>query len=190
MIFQIGCHVDSLLDLELNSVYLEGGSPFTIVSALSLPQVLAPGESIYVEVSFEPGAEGFFEGVMRIQSNANMPPGTDIHYNLRGMGVLFEPPPAELMQGVLDFYAAGIADGSIYGVGSGGAPGSHVRVFGNMLDAADDLIAAGDYAGACMQLDHAVAKSDGLPQPPDFLGGTGVSALNAMLLDVMDALGC
>ena len=40
------------------------------------------------------------------------------------------------------------------------------------------------------QLDHAVAKSDGLPQPPDFLVGTGVSALNAMLLEVMDALGC
>jgi hypothetical protein len=176
--------------LTIDNVYIEEAGPFTITEAPAFPAYVAPGESVYVEVSFAPGAEGLFEGVMRILSNGLIPPGEDIHYNLRGMGVAFEPPPEELMQAVLDLYAAGIADGSIYGVGSGGAPASHVRVFGNMLDAADDLIAAGDYAGACQQLDHAVAKSDGLGQPPDFLGGTGVPPLNAMLLDVMDTLGC
>jgi hypothetical protein len=190
MIFQIGCHVDSSLDLALSNVFMGAGSSFAITNAPAFPLDLRPGESIYVEVVFGPGAEGFFEGVMKIISDAIYPPGGDIDYNLRGMGIAFEPPPEEMMQGVLDFYAAGIADGTIYGVGSGGAPASHIRVFGNMLDAADDLIAAGDFAGACQQLDHAVAKSDGLPQPPDFLEGSGVSALNAMLLDVMNALGC
>ena len=33
---------------------------------------------------------------MRILSDAsNIPPGCDIHYKLRGMGVAFEPPPEE-----------------------------------------------------------------------------------------------
>jgi len=192
MIFQIENDPSALSDLTVDNVYIEETTgPFAITEAPAFPARVQPGESVYVEVAFAPGGEGLFEGVMRIISDAsNIPPGGDISYNLRGMGVAFEPPPEELMQAVLDFYAAGIADGTIYGVGSGGAPASHIRVFGNMLDAADDLIAAGDIEGACSQIDHAVAKSDGLPQPPDFLGGSGVSALNSMLLDVLDALGC
>ena len=192
MIFQIENDPTSLSDLTVNNVYLEEVTgPFAITAAPFFPAYLQPGESIYVEVTFAPGAEGLFEGVMRIVSDAsNVPPGGNIPYNLRGVGVAFEPPPEELMQAVLDFYASGIADGSIYGLGSGGAPSSHIRVFGNMLDAADDLIAAGDFAGACQQLDHAVVKSDGASPPPDFIAGTSVPALNSMLLDVLAALGC
>jgi hypothetical protein len=189
MIFQIGCHVDSPLNLLLNGVFVEAGSPFTMTEAPTFPQYLTPGESVYVEVAFAPGAEGLFDGVMRIQSNASYPPGTDIHYALRGMGVDDEP-PGDLMAPVIDFYDAGIADGTIYGLGSGRAAAARVRIFGRMLDAADDYIADGDYVEACGQLNSAVVRSDGEPRPPDFLGGEGVPALNAMLLDVMDALGC
>ena len=59
-----------------------------------------------------------------------------------------------------------------------------------MLDAADDLIVAGDYAGSCSQLEHAILKSGGLDAPPDFIGGLSVSSLNSMLLEIMDVLGC
>ena len=191
MIFQIENDATAGSDLTVDNVYIEEAGAFTITDAPSFPARVAPGESIYVEVAFAPGAEGLFEGVMRILSDAsNIPPGTNIPYGLQGMGTVFEPPPDELMQAVMDAYAAGVADGTIYGLGNGNAPASHLRVFGNMLDAADDLIAAGDYAGACAQLDHAVVKSDGASSPPDFIGGTGVPALNAMLVDVMNALGC
>lgn len=190
MIFQIECALDSLVGLMVDEVYIEDVDPFTITDEPSYPQSLGRGESIYVEVTFTPPAEGLFEGVMRIATNATIPPGTDIHYALQGMGIAYEPPPDELMQAVMDYYDAGLTDGSIYGLGSGNAHKSRVRVFGNMLDAADDLIAAGDYEGACKQLWDAVLKSDGEKPPPDFIGGPGVSALNSMLLDVLEALGC
>ena len=190
MIFQIENDPSATVDLVIYSYQVEDGSSFTLTDGPTTPIVLVPGASSYLEVTFSPVAEGLFEGVLRITSNGIIPPGTVINYHLRGMGVAFEPPPDELMQDVLDAYADGIADGSIVGLGTGRAAASHLRVFGNMLDAADDLIAAGEFEGACAQLDHAVVNSDGTPGPPDFIGGPGVPALNAMLVDVMNALGC
>ena len=192
MIFQIENEEGSPSSLFVSDVYIEDATgPFVIVDSSVIPALLSPGESVYVEVVFSPGDEGFFEGVMRIFSNAsNDPPGTVIYYGLQGMGVGYEPPPGELMALVMGFYAEGLADGSIYGLGNGNAQVAHERVFGNMLDAADDLIAAGDYAAACSQLEHAALKSDGMDAPPDFMGGPGVSSLNSMLIDIMVALGC
>lgn len=193
MIFQIENDPTAPSWLIVDEVVLEDVSgPFTISQNPAYPAYIDAGDSVYVEVTFAPDAVGFFEGVMTVYSNAsNDPPGAHIPYGLQGMGIAYEPPADELMTLVMDFYADALADGSIYGLGGGGASaGAHIRVFGNMLDAADDLIAAGDYEGACAQLDHAVVKSDGANSPPDFIGGPGVSSLNSMLLDVMSALGC
>ena len=192
MIFQIENDSSALSDLTVVAVYIEDtADSFTVTDAPALPSSVAPGESVWVETTFEPGGEGFFKGVIKILSDAsNIPPGGDISFNLRGTGIAFGPPPEELMQDVLYFYAGCTADEVIHGLGSGGAPAAHVRIFGDMLEFADDLIAVIDYGEACAQLDYAVVKSDGLPQHPDFIAGPAVPTLNTLILDVMDALGC
>ena len=92
MIFQIENAPSSPDSLILESVYIEEAGPFTITYGPAFTADIAPDESVYVEVTFMLGAEGLFEKVMRIISNAsNIPPGTDIPCALRGMGTA--PPP-------------------------------------------------------------------------------------------------
>jgi hypothetical protein len=114
----------------------------------------------------------------------------ELYIPLQGVGVDVEPTPDEMMDAILLYYVESVADGTIYGLGAGQAPAAHVRIFLGILDAADDLIVAGDYEAACDQLGHADDKSDGLDSPPDFLGGPGVGPLNSMLGELMDVLGC
>lgn len=146
------------------------------------------GETLEAVVSFTPSAEGLVTASLFILSNAHNVP---VFYALlQGVGVDEEPTPSELMAALIAFFDARVADYSLYGLGNGNAPPAHLRVFEAMLDAADDLIADGDLAGACSQLAHAETKCDGLDPPPDFVGGTAVSSLHSMLLAIMEALGC
>jgi PKD repeat protein len=100
------------------------------------------------------------------------------------------PTPDVLMAAAIAFYERCLADETIYGTGGDRVAAAVEGVFGKMLDTARDLIAAGDYAGACDKLAQVVAKSDGSGSPPDFIDGEGVAELNVMLLDIMTALGC
>ncbi len=59
-----------------------------------------------------------------------------------------------------------------------------------MIEAAGDLIEAGDIDGACEQLGAALRKTDGEPRPPDFVEGEAASELAQRILDLMTALGC
>ena len=59
-----------------------------------------------------------------------------------------------------------------------------------MIEAAGDLIAAGDYEAACEQLGDAYDRCDGDFPPPDFVDGDSVSTLNATISDLMAGLEC
>ena len=61
-----------------------------------------------------------------------------------------------------------------------------------MLDTAADLINVEDYEGACGQLSSCYKKCDGVPKPPDFLGGDTdtLNELSGMILELMEELGC
>ena len=191
MIFQIENDpaADSYLTLE--PVFLEDAPAFSITEQPSYPAYVAPGDSIYVEVTFTPGAEGLAEGVMRIITNAsNIPPGGNIPYALRGVGIEGTPDPLQLMNEAIDFYDEQINIGQIVGLGPGNSGNSKERIFGKMLDDISVLIEAGDYNEACRSLNKAILRIDGQSQPRDMLAGPALDTLHAMLLSVINALGC
>jgi hypothetical protein len=182
---------DTPLRVDMIRILDDASGSFHIVSitpTITFPHYLDVGDTLEAVVSFTPGAEGLVTANLFILSNAHN--DSTYYVPLQGVGIDEEPTPSELMAAVIAFFDASVADYSLYGLGNSNSPPVHLRVFEAMLDAADDLIAAGDLSGACTQLDHAVTKCDGLDAPPDFVGGPAASSLNAMLLAVMDLLGC
>ena len=59
-----------------------------------------------------------------------------------------------------------------------------------MIEAAGDLIEAGDYEAACEQLWDAYDRCDGEFPPADFVLGSAATQLNGMIWDLMAELGC
>ncbi|MEA3242061.1 MAG: SBBP repeat-containing protein, partial [Pseudomonadota bacterium] len=64
--------------------------------------------------------------------------------------------PGDMMEKAIEFYEEHLADGTIYGLGSGDADTAHEQLFGRMLDNVYELILAGDEAGACKALSKVV----------------------------------
>jgi len=163
--------------------------------ANSLPGAIASGESVDVEITFAPTSVGSKTAtwVMRTDATNTTPCGEVLsyfEYYLQGTGVAVEPPPGEQMAALIGFFEDGVATGDIFGAGPGNSAGGRLKAFGNMLDAADDLIADGDIASACEQLGDAANRADGTEPPPDFIGGADATAVYTMILEVMSALGC
>ncbi len=168
----------------------DASESFTIVSAAPPPAViLYSQESLSVFVEFGPNGTGMHTASMFIQSD-DTPPFNENHVPLQGLGVLDEGDPTELMAGLVDFFDASVADGSVVGNGPGDSASRRLRAFGNMLDAADDLIAEGDFEAACDQLNDAYHRADGEDRPPEFIAGDNKAEVAGMILDVMAALGC
>jgi hypothetical protein len=60
----------------------------------------------------------------------------------------------------------------------------------NQVKAASDLAAAGKLQAACAQLRSALQRTDGDPQPPDFVTGPAAAEL-ALLIELAQAsIGC
>jgi len=104
----------------------------------------------------------------------------------------FAPPPGELAPSLIASFEKDITDGSLVGSGAGNSARGRLKAFGNMLNAADDLIQAGDYTRACTLLTDAYNRVDGDAPPPDFVNGAAREEIRDMinrLLDVLAALG-
>jgi hypothetical protein len=174
--------------LTVFHVELQGGdADFTITSD---PVSTVPsGTSFDIEVTFTPSSLGLHQATLWVVSDDTLG-NAEIWIPIQGYGVTSEPGPVEEMAALLEFFEASAADGSLVGVGPGNSADNRVNAFRNMLNASNDLIAAGDYDGACEQLDVAFLKSDGLEPPPDFVGGANRDAIAAEILAVMDLLGC
>jgi hypothetical protein len=59
-----------------------------------------------------------------------------------------------------------------------------------MLQAASDLIQQGAFAQACQQLLDVLNRTDGNPQPPDFVTGPAAADLAAKVRALRSRLGC
>jgi hypothetical protein len=192
MIFQIENDVTAPDHLLIEDIYIEGTGPFTITEAPNFPDLLplAPGESIYVEVTFTPGAEGLEEGVMRILSNAsNIPPGPNIPYGLQGTGVA-DLTPEQMMLDLIDYYDTAIADESLWGKSRGQSGTSTDALFRDMLVDIYDLIVAGNDPKACRALSKAMLRIDGASSPPDLVFGPSADVVYSKLAAVFNALEC
>jgi hypothetical protein len=164
--------------------HVETGTELSDPYARNLPL----GEHMEIVAEFTPTYFGLFEGQILIVSNAlNF---SSFYIPIQGEGAPYEPGPGELMEDLIDQFDDCVAEGALWGEGSGNAGTAHLEVFGGMLDAADDLIGLGDIDGACRQLDHASVKSDGVTPPPDFIGGACTGTINTMIGVVMETLEC
>ena len=105
-----------------------------------------------------------------------------------GTGIEAEEPVT--VQDVLDLFDQSVADGSLTGSGPGKSADGRLKALRTMIEAAGDLIAAGDDEAACEQLWDAYDRCDGEFPPPDFAEGDSPPVLNEMIWYLMEELGC
>lgn len=163
-----------------------GGPEFYIVSVDT--GTLLEGQSGDVVVGFSPSAVGEFSGVAAVIV-------LNLGYKifavpLTGEGVLFEPDPEEQIAEILDFIDMSVDAGDLEGTGNGNSPTNRLNALMNMIEAAGDLIEAGDIDEACGQLMAVYNKCDGEFPPPDFVEGDAREELAQMIIDLMASLGC
>lgn len=145
-------------------------------------------ESLVVEVTFDPLAAGSTGATLRVVSDATN--GDILDLPLLGEGVVIAPTPRGLMDYLLVYFNSGVYNDTILGVGTGKRAEKRIDKFYALLDEADAAIDADDVAGACEALDDAYYRIDGLMRPNDYLVGPGVPTLSALIVLVMDSLGC
>lgn len=109
--------------------------------------------------------------------------------SLTGAGV-DTPTPSERVADLLAFFDASVAGGALVGSGPGNSAAGRLDALRNMIRAAGDLIAQGQYARACEQLLDAYRRVDGLGQPPDFAAGAAAGELRARIGELRASIGC
>jgi hypothetical protein len=150
-------------------------------------QSVQPNETVDVEITFSPIAEGISSAILEISSDI---PNPTVEVQLSGNGVSAEDPPNEQITNILDFIEESVDEGTLTGIGNGNSAGNRLNALINMIEAAGDLIEAGDLDDACGQLMAAYKKCDGLPRPPDFVDGDSRAELAQLILNLMASMGC
>lgn len=137
--------------------------------------VVNPGQTLDLTVRFAPTAAAVLTGALRVVAADAV---TRVAYPLgladivlTGRGVSSELPPQQAAQKLLLDYNAALANGTLAGSGPGNSGPGRAKALGNMIEAAGDYIARGDYARARSQLADVIARCDGLPKPPEFVAG-------------------
>lgn len=70
-------------DLEITGIVIPASSPFS--SSFSTPQSVAPGNSIFIPLTFSPTSVGHFDAIIQIESSDPIDPSVDV--SLMGDGV-------------------------------------------------------------------------------------------------------
>ncbi len=99
--------------------------------------------------------------------------------------------PSEQIVTIVNFFDTSVSEGTLTGVGSTttSADGK-LNALENMLKQAEALIQSGSIADACLQLMDAYKKTDGDPNPPDFVTGPAAAQLASQIQSLMTSLGC
>ena len=175
--------------LLLNNIYMTSGNSLDFTYALPplFNGEISPNTSIEIQVTYSPSALGTAAAVLVIDW-LNGEAGQD-SVNLEGVGVEASGEPVTIAK-ILDFFDASVADGKLFGCGPGKSADGRLKALRNMIEAAGDLIAAGDYEVACQQLQDAYDRCDGEFPPPDFVEGDAADDLATMILELMADLVC
>ena len=175
--------------LTVSSIALApSGSPFAITSSPSLPATVAPGGTLDVPLAFSPTATGVRSATLTLTSD-DLDEGT-VQVPLTGRGVVSQPPPSQQIANILAFFDSSVAAGTLQGSGPGNSAQGRLRALRNMIEAAGDLISRGLVADACGQLADARNRTDGQPQPPDFVSGPAAVELRLRIETLRTTLGC
>jgi beta propeller repeat protein len=165
-----------------------GAGAFSIAAAPALPATIAPGATVDVQVAFAPTASGPQSATLVIGSD-DLDEGT-VEVALSGRGVTSQPPPSQQIADLLSFFDTSAAAGTLVGSGPGNSAQNRLKALRNMIEAAGDLVRRGLVADACQQLADARDRTDGDPQPPDFVAGTAAAELRQRIEALRATLGC
>jgi hypothetical protein len=177
-------------DLEVGAIGLTAGTDAAFeISSISaaLPAALGPGDVIDVQVSFAPSTQGAFTGSLRVLSDDYDETVVDV--TLGGSGADEQSVDQQVSE-LLAFFDAAATDGTLAGNGSGQSAGNRREALRNMLVATGGMIAEGHYEEACTQLRDAYNRTDGEPQPPDFVTGAAAVELRGRIAAIIESLGC
>jgi beta propeller repeat protein len=177
-------------DLTVSDVSLSSGSTgeFSITSVPLIPYVIAPGDTVDVELSFTPSETSSYSDALQIISSD--PERGLVEIPLNGVGVVIEVPPGEQIALILIFFDESEADGTLSGNGPGGSAQGRMGALRNMIEATGDLIEMGSIVEACEQLQDILKRTDGNPRPPDFVTGVAALELTAQIQTLIDSLSC
>ncbi len=179
-------------DLVVNGIDFQVGSnaDFVITGAPSVPVLMPPPNghvsSFDIEVTFSPTTAGFSSATLLIYSN-DSDEGV-VQVVLSGVGFQGTPPVSPTIGGILAFFDASVADGTLCGYGPGNSADGRRDALRNKIKAAGDMI--DDGVDACEQLLDSYQRCDGLPRPPEFVACPAAATLAQMILELMGELGC
>ena len=181
---------EAVVDIIISTIMIQNASSesFQILSAVPPLSIIVPhGETSEIIVKFSPTSLGPHSADVQILSNAAIP---EALIPIEGVGVPEEVPPNELMAELIESFNECVENESVEGSGPGRSASGRLKAFGNMLKASSDLISAGEYETACVQLQDALNRIDGVEPPPDFVIGLNAENLASMIGNVMNELGC
>ena len=176
-------------NISLAELAFSAGSSGDFQATASLPTTLANNATADISISYVPTAEGPAEGNLLIAWSCGTH-NDEVPVTMSGVGVPAEVPPAQQIMNILVFMDEAVDSGSLVGDGPGNSASGRLEALRNMIEAAGDLIEAGEIEEACGQLEAAHKKCDGSLKPPDFVAGDAASTLAGMIKDLMDSLGC
>jgi hypothetical protein len=176
--------------LLVNDVAFSGGGnpDFSISYIPYLPAIVSTGGTIDIEITYTPSTSGASSAVLEISSDDTDEPVIMVSFS--GTGVVYEPPPSEQIIRILEFFDQSVKDGTLEGDGPGMSAGRRLTALRNMIIAAGGFIADGQLDEACEQLLAAYRRTDGDPQPPDFVKGEAASELANQILALLESVGC
>lgn len=103
------------------------------------------------------------------------------------------PTPLDEMKQLIADFEKGVAEGTITANTSGNSDIARKNALSKlrkMLELAEGFIADGKVIPACQQLEQIYKITDGAPQPPDVVVGSGVDEIAADVLKVRSSLAC
>jgi hypothetical protein len=175
----------SPVDLLVTNVTLQADTDpqFSLNAVPPVPLTLTPGATASIEVTYAPMVAGHAGGELDITGDVANGTVTVI---LGGYGISLAD-QAEALLASLDEEVAG---GQLGGSGAGSSATERFTAFRNMLVDALALIEANRIDRACRQLRDALALTDSLSPPQDFVVGPGAARIAGRIRSLMSNLGC
>jgi hypothetical protein len=125
---------------------------------------------------------------IRPTSSVFVPDGTLRSQNPQGMG--FSAACEVSSDVLLDVFDAGVAAGTLVGIGNGNSGAGKLNAFRDLLVEADEALDNGLIADACEVLEVALDRIDGDPMPKDFVTGDAADRLADLIRELRAELGC
>jgi hypothetical protein len=94
------------------------------------------------------------------------------------------------VKAILSFFDTAVASGRLQGTGGGNSGNGRLKALRDLITSVGDLLLEGKTEEACTKLKDALERTDGNPQPPDFVTGPAASELAQRLTSLRSSLGC